>query len=194
MLCASIGRVTQEIRAKGSTFLSIVSALEPARNLEYRDRVLAELPGECGELLRSGSLIASGWYPVSWYTTLLGTAVREADASVVRELGILSTRASVSTVHRIFMRMVSPHTMIKQGYRVFSSYFEGAKAEVLNVAKGTERVTWLDCHGFDRNVWREQQASMEELVRLSGAKLVRSRVMAGGGDLDSQMSVEITWR
>jgi hypothetical protein len=186
--------VPAEIRGKGSNLLSCVSALEMVRSFEYRERVVADVPGEGGELLRNNSILASGWYPIAWYRDLLATVVRHADVTIVRELGRASTRSTVTAVHRIFMRMISPDTLIKQGGRVFSSYFESAAVTVVSETPKLPRVIWSGCHGFDKNCWRDQLGSTEELVVLSGAKLIRARVLSGGEDGDSEMAVEVAWR
>jgi hypothetical protein len=53
---------------------------------------------------------------------------------------------------------------------------------------------WKDCFGFDRNCWRDQVGSTEELVVMSGAKVLRSKVVAGGADSDATMSLELLWK
>jgi len=183
-----------EIRTKGSNILAVVTVLESVHSLELRNTVLAEMPGQGGDDLRSHALIAAGWYPIAWYRDLLATVVRHSDPSIVRKLGRASTRQNVSTVHRIFMRMISPHTLMTQGARVFSSYFEDATVSVQNVDKQVERILWKGCHGFDKNCWRDQLGSTEELVEMSGAKLLRSRIVSGGEDGDAEMVLEIAWK
>ncbi len=183
-----------EIRAKGSTFLSLVPSLESVRDLEYREQVVREMPGEGGDALRSNSLIAAGWYPISWYRDFLATAVRLADPSIVRQLGRISTRASMSTIHRILVRMLSPEKLIKQSTRVFASFFENATLTVTNVDRCVERIEWKNCFGFDKNVWRDQLGSTEEMVSLTGATLVRARVVSGGEDSDAEMVAEVAWK
>ncbi len=183
-----------EIRIKGTNILGVVGVLEALRGLEYHDAVVRDMEGEGGEALRSRSLIAAGWYPVAWYRALFASAVRHADPSVVRLLGRSSTRANMSTIHRVFMRMMNPDTLIKQGGRVFSNYFESASVSVQNVGQRVEHLTWKGCHGFDRNCWRDQVGATEELVALSGARLLRGRILSGGEDGDPEMVMEIAWR
>jgi hypothetical protein len=186
--------VAEDIRIKGLAFLGVVRALETLKGLPFRDRVMEELAGEGGEALRTGSVIASGWYPCAWYKDLLGAADRNAEsAGFIREVGRTSTRESVSVVHRIFMRMLSPETLIKQGARVFSSFYT-AVLRVEVIGKGNAQVFWSGCHGFDRNCWLDQVGAVDELVALSGARLPRVRQLSGGNSGDHEMIVECQWR
>jgi hypothetical protein len=187
--------MTQEIRTKGSNLLGIITALETMRNAELRDAVVRDVPGDGGEELRHKSIIAAGWYPIAWQRDILKTIVDHTkDAAVIRELGRHSTRATVPMIQRVFMKLISPHTLIKQGGRLFSSYFENASVSVENVDKQVERLTWKDCHGFDKNCWRDQLGSTEELVALSGAKVLRTKIMSGGEDGDHAMVLDLAWR
>ena len=184
----------EEIRTKGSNITAMVAAIESVRGAELREKIIADVPGQGGDEIRAKSVIAAGWYPIGWYRDLLATIVKHADGALVRQLGRASTRANVSTIHKIFMRMISPHTLIKQGGRLFSSYFEGASVTIENVEGQTERIAWSDCHGFDRNCWQDQIGSTEELVTMSGAQVLRTKIVSGGQDRDAKMTIELTWK
>ncbi len=187
--------MAQDIRTKGSNVIAMVAALETVRDAAFREAVVKQVPGEGGEEIRAKSIIAAGWYPIGWYRDLLGTIVKRAgDPMIVRDLGKASTRANVSAIHRVFMRMISPHTLIKQGGRLFSSYFENASVSIENVEGQNERISWKDCFGFDKNCWRDQIGSTEELVVMSGAKVLRSKVIAGGEDRDATMVLDLAWK
>lgn len=187
--------MTQEIRTKGSNILAMVGALATVRSAELRDAVVRDIPGEGGDEIRHKSIIAAGWYPIAYSRALFKTIVDHTqDAAIIRELGRQSTRATVPTIQRVFMKLISPHTLIKQGGRLFSSYFENASVSVENVEKQVERLTWKDCHGFDKNCWRDQLGSTEELVALSGAKVLRTKIISGGEDGDHAMVLDLAWR
>lgn len=185
----------KEIRIKGTAFIGVVRALGTLRGKPVCDAALDELRGEGGEALRTGTVLASGWYPCEWYRDLLGAAERTVSEgpAFVRELGRISTRESVSAIHRIFMRMLSPDTLMKQGARVFATFYE-AELAVQSVAPGEARVVWSGCHGFDKNCWLDQLGATDQLVTMSGAKLPRIRVLTGGNTGDPDMSVECLWR
>jgi hypothetical protein len=187
--------MSDEIRTKGSNLLSTIAAIATARSAELRDAVVRDIPGQAGEEIRHKSIIAAGWYPIAWQRDLLKTIVDHTqDAAIIRELGRHSTRATVPTIQRVFMKLISPHTLIKQGGRLFSSYFENATVSVTNVDKQVERITWKDCHGFDKNCWRDQLGSTEELVVLSGAKVLRTKIISGGENGDAAMVLDLAWR
>lgn len=190
---SKVGDMTSEINVKGTAFLGILTALEAMKGQPFRADVVAALEGEVGDAARTGTLLAAGWYPVGWYRQILVEVTKRAGLPFIRQLGRTSTRESVSSVHRIFMRMLSPETLIKQGARVFSSFYD-AKLEVASVSTGVARITWSGCHGFDKACWLDQLGATEELVDMSGAKLPRVKTISGGEDGDSEMVVEVAWR
>jgi hypothetical protein len=184
-----------EIRVKGSAFVGVLRAIEATKGKSFYDAALESLQGEGGEALRTKSVLAAGWYPCAWYRDLLGAAERAAGEgpAFVREIGRISTRESVSSVHRIFMRVMSPDTLIKQGARVFSSFYE-ASLKVVPIARGNVQIVWAECHGFDGNCWLDQLGAMDALVAMSGAKLPRLRLLSGGQADNPGMTVECLWR
>jgi len=187
--------MTDEIRTKGSNILATVAALATLRDEALRDAVVRDVPGDGGEEIRHKSIIAAGWYPIAWYRDLLATVVKHTnDPAIIRELARHSTRATVPTFQRVFMKLISPHTLIKHGGRLFSSYFENATITVENVDKQVERIAWKDCFGFDKNCWRDQLGSTEELVVLSGAKVLRTKIISGGENGDATMVLDLAWR
>ncbi len=185
--------VGDEIRVKGSVIWGVLHALEKGGGWDCRQAVLADLAGEFGENVHTRSLIATGWYPVAWHRELLGKVMRHGGPTALRETIHISTRQSVSTIHRILVRMFSPDSLIKQGARLFSSFFE-AKIVAHQVKDGLSRVEWIGCHGFDKNCWLAQTQSVEELVAMTGAKLKRRSVISGGEDGDSAMILELSWQ
>lgn len=184
----------EEIRAKGSAFLGVIRSLESLKGLAFQQAVFGDLQGECGEAVRTKTVLASGWYPIAWYRDILQAADRRAaNASFLREVGRASTRDTISTIHRIFMRAISTETLIKQGTRVFSSYYT---AETRVEVKESRRahVIWSGCYGFDRCCWQDQLGSVEMLMELAGEKESKVALISGGGDRDATMVAEVSWR
>lgn len=180
----------EEIKLKGSVLWGVLRALETVAGWDAREGIVAGLSGEFGEGVRTRSIIATGWYPIAWHRELLGAIVRHGGLAALRDTVRVSTRDNVSTIHRLLVRVFSRDTLLQQGTRVFSSFFE-ARAVATRVSPVLTRVEWIGCHGFDKNVWLAQAQTVEELVGMAGAKVKRSRVVSGGADGDDGMLLEL---
>jgi len=181
-----------EINVKGTVLWGVINALERGVGPECRSTILKDLTGELGEGVQTRSIIATGWYPIAWHRELLGSVLRHGGPTALRDTVKLSTRENVSTIHRILVRMLSPDTLLKQGTRLFSSFFE-AKAVTTQDKPGFSKIEWIGCRGFDKNVWQAQTQSVEELVAMAGAKVKRRTVLSGGSDLDDSMVLELVY-
>jgi hypothetical protein len=184
--------VRDEIKLKGSVLWGVINALEKGAGPDARTAILKDLDGELGEGVQTRSIIATGWYPIAWHRQLLGSVMRHGGPTAMRETVKLSTRENVSTIHRILVRMLSPDTLVKQGTRLFSSFFE-AQAITTVEKPGYSKIEWTGCRGFDKNVWLAQTQSVEELVAMAGAKVKRRTVISGGTDLDDTMLLELVY-
>ena len=182
--------MTEEIRLKGSVLWGVIAALEPVVEPAARERIITDLRGDFGEGVHTKSIIATGWYPIAWHREILGAIVRHEGQASLRAAVRKSTRDNVSTIHRLLVRVISRDALLKQGDRVFSSFFEAQTTSTRESAK-LSRVEWSGCRGFDANVWRAQAETVQELLEMAGAKIKRTRVVSGGADADDSMILEL---
>lgn len=180
-------------RVKGTAVLGIFEALETTRGLAFQESVLASLSPTLRDALRNREVIASGWYPIAWHCELLGAALRLSNRETVRQICRVATRTNMTRVHRLLMQMITPEVLIRRSETVFQASFDG-KVAVTSVAPKVVRVRWHECEGFDRVLWFGIIASLEELVALTGAQLISIQLISGGGDGDSEATVETSWR
>jgi hypothetical protein len=134
--------------------------------------------------------MANTWYPVAWHRELLGAVVRHSGPASFRDVIRKSTNNNVGRIHKVLVRMLTPDTLISRSSNIFASYFEGSFT-AHRLGEGLTRIDYKNCHGFDRNCWIAQVHTIEEMVSLSGAKLLKKTVVSGGGDGDSEMSLEV---
>ena len=181
----------QEVRVKGSTLLGVLTGVREVCGARTGPMVGA-LRGELGESVRTKSLVAAGWYPIAWHRELVAMVVANGGQVELREVIRTSTRHSMSSIHRLIVKVFSPDTLLRQSSRLFSSFFE---AELLTHVQGPRqvRVEWRECYGFDRNVWQAQVITVDELVAMTGSKVKSRTVTAGGSDGDSAMSLDLHW-
>ena len=182
--------MSDEIRLKGSVLWGVIQALERVRGWDGREQIVGELKGDFSEGVRTRSIIATGWYPIAWHRELLAAIVRHGGRTSLREAVRLSTRDNLGSIHRILVRVMSRDALLRQGDRVFSSFFEARTISTRESPK-LSRVEWTGCRGFDANVWSAQSETVHELLEMAGAKVKRSHVVSGGTDADDSMALEL---
>ena len=183
-----------ETQVKGSSFLSVLGAAEDLHGADFGLALRTAVPGEAGEALLYGTVIASGWYPISWYRALLAAAVKvSGDLNFPRVLGRGSIRRDVTGIYRVFFKLLSIDTLVRQSPRFFRMCFTPGEVKIELMDEGRARSRYQGCAGFDQNLWLEQLGCVEELLKLGGAHVVRVKVLAGGGENDDYMEIECSW-
>jgi hypothetical protein len=185
----------KEMRVKGQNFHSVLWALAELRGQAFRDEVLSSVTSEAGEALRYGTLLSSNLYPVGWYRELFRAAVALASETpnFAREVGKISAARDVKGVYRIVFRALSTETLVKQSPRLFKLFYEGGQVDVQEVRSGFARVRYSECRGFDRNVWLDLVGGSEGVLTAAGARDLRVRIEAGGGDGHDHLQATVTW-
>jgi hypothetical protein len=180
-----------EIRVKGTTLLNVLAAIHKVEGDRASD-LLRKVDGELSTAIQTRSIIAAGWYPVAWHRRLLGEVVGRGGMIELSEVVRTSTRDSMSSIHRALVKMLSPESLLRQSSRIFSSFFEGTLA-VRSETPGIVRIDWHRCVGFDRTCWQAQVLTVDELVTMTGSRVRGRAVLAGGGDGDADMALELRW-
>ena len=180
---------------KGQNFHSVLWALAELRGQAFREAVLADVVGEAGEALRYGTLLSSNLYPVGWYRDLFHAALAKVPESpnFARDVGKVSAARDVKGVYRIVFRALSTETLVKQSGRLFKLFYEGGQVDVQDARSGFARVRYSDCRGFDRNLWLDLLGGSEGVLTAAGARDLRFRIEAGGGDGQDHLQATVTW-
>lgn len=186
---------TDEVRCKGVMLRSTVNVLASLRGQEAADRALALLSPEMSQAMRSGGVVASGWYPVAWLRELHSAAQRACDAGpqLARAIGYEAAGADLRGVYRFLASLLSPETLLSMTPRVWKTYWDGGQTKYLELRKGMARGYTFGCKGFDRSIWESIIGGSIAILEIGGAKNVRMRVVAGGGDGDDAMDCEARW-
>lgn len=183
------------LRIKGNSFRIVLGAVETLRGREQRDRTVSRLQGEVAEAVRTGSILASGWYDVEWYRALIHAAVVEErqPAQLARALGHESARSDITTLHRAIFRLLSPETSLRQITRLLRLYYRGGSGEALVAEPGHARVRYSGFEGFDQLLWQDFVGGTEAVLEATGARGGVIKIVAGGGDGDATMTADATW-
>lgn len=186
---------------KGLSTRSVFQALITLRGPEVATRVTDVLTRQpesqqLGELLRFGGILASTWYPLAWHGALM-RAIRSATGEgpeLIWALGRESTAADLSSVHKLFMGLLAPHTVLNISPRLFGNYYDTGKVEVVESRKGSAVVEWRGCRGFDANLWTEILGGCEALLGAAGATDIQIERQHGGTNNQDFMRASADWQ
>jgi len=185
-----------EVKTKGVNFRGVLAALERLTDKTTVERAIAAARGPAGEALRSGEIVAGGWYPASWYASLLEaieiTAAR--GPAIIRELSREAMRSDFSTIFRIISLFVSPKRALDNATRVMARYYDGGKISVEEARDGYVRFRFDDYVGFDFRMWDDLIGGMEGVLTSMRVSTPRGKVVSGGQDGDAHMVAELVWR
>ena len=179
---------------KGITLRSAMRALEQLRGKAVSEAATKAMPAELADAVRYGTILASRWYPISWYKDLhsgIVSATNEGDR-IIREVEREAARADMTGVYSIAFKLLSPQTLISLSSRLFSTYYDTGSVETVEARKGYVRIRWSGCTGFNRTIWLGIFASCEMMLELAGGKNVRTHVRAGGQE-DDFADAEAYW-
>ena len=185
-----------EPQVKGNAFRTIEHCFTELCGNEARASALALLQEPLRRSYEQKQILASNWYPISWYRDTFA-AFREsqrAGLELPREIGRRGVRRDMSAVYKqVLLKMVSPQALLGLSQRLFSSYFDTGKMSIPTSRSGYVLASWTGCEGWDENLWAELAGSCEVLLELAGAKHVRLRVVSGGRSGDSSCEMEARW-
>jgi hypothetical protein len=152
------------------------------------------MPPELADGIRYGTILTARWYPISWYRELHAAIVSATNEGerIIRAVEREAARADMTGVYSVAFKLLSPQTLMAISSRLFSTYYDTGRVEMLESRNGYVRTRWSGCTGFNRNIWVGLFASCEMLLELAGAKSVRMHLLAGGGD-DDYAEIEAYW-
>ena len=185
----------KEARTKGLNFRAFTASLTRLHGEAAVKATLDAAPAEVRDAIRSGHIIASGWYPVAWYRGLYQGAQKALNLGIElpRAIGRDSTLSDFNSVFRVIVKVMSVETAVGQAHRFITLYYEGGKAETLAKRAGMVRIRFSGWVGFDRNVWEDLASSAEALTSVCGGKNVRRYLLAGGRDGSDDLDLEVRW-
>lgn len=178
---------------KGLAFASVLNTVGALRGIAAQEQVMELVPEELRTRLRHQEILASAWYPVETYCELLAAIRAFGGEALVREVGAVSIRSDLKSIHRILLRMLSPATHFTIAQRMFPRYFTVGKIDVLEKGERYFKAAYLNCRGWSRDMWIEQFAGAETFLQMAGAKSVSLRVLSGARAGDSEALIEVRW-
>lgn len=183
-----------EIEIKGVAIRTFFEVMREKTGPGVEAELRMELPAREREALHDPVLAAS-WYPIGVYRELHRAAQRAAKggSELSRQIGRDGVARDFQGVYRLLAGALQPHWLISWAPRMYGRYFRGGRLDVPEARKGFARGEWRGCVGFDKNLWLDMIGSSEASLEACGATHVRTRVVDGGGDGDTDAVVEFRW-
>ena len=179
---------------KGLSLRNYPVTLASMRGDEVAAKMFACLSPKLRDAIHGGPIVAGGWYPVAWKREL-HAAGREAtgEPRLAWTMGLEMTKRDLTGIYRVFLRVVSPQYVLSAGSRIFSTYFRRGTMRVVATRRGFVNVSFVDCVGFDRNMWLDVLGGCQATLEAAGASAVRLHIDRGGGDGDSETTATAWW-
>jgi hypothetical protein len=187
---------SSEPKVKGVAFRTIDFCFERLRGPEARDRARETMLPELADAFRYYTLLAASWYSISWYreTFRAFRAATGEGPELAREIGRLAARHDMSGVHKqILVKLTSPQALLSMSQRVFNTYYDIGRFEIVASERGYVQARCGNCVGWDRSMWMELLGSCESLLEIAGARNVEGRIVSGGLDGNTHAVMEATW-
>jgi hypothetical protein len=180
----SASKPTTENMMKGQAFRSFLDAYEIIFDAEAKARLIALLPTELSDATRFGGIVASGWYPMSWYCALYEAMGKDKmlSAHMARRIGRETTARDIKGVYSFILRFASPTMVFANINRILGLYVQRCEASILHREDGRVRVR-IEIPGSNRWVWEEFSGGAEAILDACGAKSTKCTITLVREDL-----------
>lgn len=191
----TLGR-SLEPKVKGVAFRTVAHCFLELSGAPAHERAVTLLTKEVAEAYRYGTLLPASWYPISWYREVFRAfrAATGAGPELPRRIGALAVQHDMRGAHKRFVAwFTSPQTLLSLSQRVFNTYYDTGRVEIVEARAGFVRMRATGCIGWDLNMWSELAGSSQALLEVAGARHVRVHGVSGGQDGDQQHELEAHW-
>jgi hypothetical protein len=181
---------------KGIAFRTIEHCFVQLCGSAAHERSRAAMTPQVADAYHYGTLLPASWYPISWYRDVFRAfrAAANAGPDLPRRIGALAVRHDMRGAHkRLLAWLTSPQTLLSLSQRVFNTYYDTGKLEIIESRPGYVHMHARGCLGWDQNMWSELAGSSQALLEVAGARQVRLRSLSGGRDGDAECELDAHW-
>jgi len=123
---------------KGSAIIPGYSYIEKHYGKEGLDKIMERMDPKDGEPLKE-KLLAGKWYPYTSFVGLLRATddlYGKGNNEFIMDLAILSAKEGLSTFYKFFVKVGKPKATIKRTQKIWDSYFNFGKFEIVENEDG----------------------------------------------------------
>ena len=173
-------------RIKGIAIRRLLENVEHFYGASVLADVKLALPPDLRARIDYNQIVGGGWYPITWLKTT-HAAIRQvtrAGPEIARKFGFRGAMTNFTTIHKVFLSVLSPEWVMRRAPRIFGVFVEQGKLSVLESRSGMAHVKFEGCTLFEASIWESTLGQCEAILELCGARNVRLHVHDGGGDND----------
>jgi len=167
-------------RIKGIGYKAELQFVRSNYGEETLGRILASLSEEDRAILQ-GRVLTSDWYPqapLERFRQAVARHAADADLRVIEEMGRFSAEFALTGIYRVFLAVLSPGWGIKKAGNLFSKYFDGGKASVVEHGPKDVSVRISDWPDASATLCVLIKGYFEKSLELAGARMVAVRKTA----------------
>jgi hypothetical protein len=183
-----------EARTKGLNFVNVRSFVEQHHGgAAGWDAVLARMTGADHEPLRA--VVAVGWYSLGLYARLIRAVDDthgQGDLSLVTELGRFEAARDLTTIHRVFLRLLNPVILLEKAAEYWHRHHDFGTWRIVRPSPN-EAIGHLDGWGVDEALCVELTAYLERAFQLAGARGLRFQHTACRACGDGRCTFTARW-
>lgn len=166
-----------ESKSKGYTLRGRLAFIERKFGRERVPEVLALMEEEPRKVL-SGVFAPSSWYPLAYQVRLseaIDKVCGKGDLQLCWDIGRFTAEFELSTIHQIFLKLGTPHQLLKMGGMMWGRYYNSGKLEVAATGKNEAAGFVRDFNPISRAFCMDFAGWMERTLELTGARKVAIR-------------------
>lgn len=187
-----------EPEAKASAFNSAVMALRGMTPADAFERMVATLPSETQRLVRHPPLPLE-WIAVRHFRALTTAALEQlfaGDEKRLSEWAGKAVRHDLKTIHRVFIRLLSPQHVIERAARLWQTYqrnFGSVSAEPDGEHAAIVHYDEVPESEISSAFWSYQGGCLRGVMEATGMKQIAVDIIAGGGSA-AHAKFRVSWR
>lgn len=184
-----------ESRFLGVMLINRMENLSMLRGRAVHDAVQSALPDTVRQTLRDRHATSRAWFPMEYLRDLHAAIDRATGGglSLSRQLGYFGTQKSFGRMGTLVAGLVEPSVLLRRASRIFRTYYDTGKLELVTTQQQMVVARWSGCTGFNAHIWQVTFGSTEAMLELSRARSPHVEVVGGGNEGDDFAEITALW-
>lgn len=184
------------MKVKGSALVTIPLFIRKTFGEDEVNRWLDSLSPECREIFTS-PILSSSWYPIkaglSNPTLKLCELFYDGSLEGAWENGRFSAEYSLKGIYKVFIRIASPHFLIKQASTILPTYYEPCEIEASEKEKNQALIRITRFDEMDKVLENRIGGWVEKALEICGCKELQVSVTKSLVDNDPYTEFIASW-
>lgn len=164
----------QEQKSKGYTLRGALNFVQAKFGEEGMEKLKEKLSEDLKREIQKG-IVSSNWYPFKFQVEVyekIDGVFGSGNFEFCREIGKYTAEYEISTIHKLFLKVGSPETILKFGGLLWGRYYNKGKLEIKFSEKCHAEAYVLEWHPISKAFCIDLFGWMEKTLQLSGASSI----------------------